>query len=53
MHTKLLNLGFIKKGEHMYVCEDITIEVRDDKVYIETLQKEVTVDELELLMLDY
>ena len=53
MHTKLLNLGFIKKSGQTYVCEDITVEVRDDKVYVEALQKEVTVYELELLMLDY
>lgn len=53
MHTKLLNLGFIKKSELIYVCEDITIEVRGDKVYVLSIQQEVTVDELESLMLDY
>lgn len=53
MHTKLLNLGFIKKSEQTYVCEDITVEIHGDKVYIVSIQQEVTLDELELLMLDY
>jgi hypothetical protein len=53
MHTKLLNLGFVKKSEHTYVCEDITIEIRGDMIYVPIINKEVSVHELELLMLDY
>ena len=51
MHTRLLNLGFIKKGDK-YVCEDIVIEVRNDKVYVESIKAEVTIDELETLLLN-
>ncbi len=50
MITRLLNLGFIKKGDK-YVCEDIVIEVRGDKVYVPVLDSEITVDELERFML--
>ena len=50
MITRLLNLGFIKKGDR-YVCEDIIIEVRDDKIYVPHLGAEVTIDELERFML--
>ena len=50
MITRLLNLGFIKKGDR-YVCEDIVIEVRDDKIYVPHLDAEVTIDELERFML--
>ena len=50
--TRLLNLGFRKLRDNMYVCEDIIVEVRDDdKVYIEHIGKEFTIDELEELML--
>lgn len=50
MHIKLLNLGFIKKGS-VYVCEDITVEIHGDMIYICSLQQEVTYDEFERLML--
>jgi hypothetical protein len=53
MHTKLLNLGFIKKSGQTYVCEDIVVELRGDKVYVVLINKEVTINELEELMLDY
>ena len=50
--TRLLNLGFCKKPNGTYVCEDIVVELRDNgKVYVPHLQMEVTVDELEDLML--
>ena len=50
--TRLLNLGFHKKSDDVYVCEDITVKiVSDDKVFIEHLSMEVTIDELEELML--
>jgi hypothetical protein len=51
MITRLLNLGFCKKPNGTYVCEDIIIEVRDDKVYVPHLGMEMTIDELEDLML--
>lgn len=50
--TRLLNLGFQKKSDDTYVCEDITVKiVSDDKVLIEHLGMEVTIHELEELML--
>lgn len=51
MIIRLLNLGFIKKANNVYVCEDIIVEVRGDKVYIPHLQAEMTIDELEHYML--
>lgn len=51
MITRLLNLGFIRKKGNTYVCEDIVIEVRGDKIYVFTLDSEITIDELEHLML--
>lgn len=51
MHTRLLNLGFIRKGDK-YVCEDIVVEMRGDKVYVESIKAEVTIDELETLLLN-
>lgn len=50
MTTRLLNLGFIKKGDK-FVCEDIIIEVRGDKIYVPLLDSEITLDELESYML--
>ena len=50
MITRLLNLGFIKKGDK-FVCEDIIIEVRGDKIYVPLLDSEITLDELENYML--
>lgn len=51
MITRLLNLGFCKKPNGTYVCEDIIIEVRGDKIYVPHLSMEMTIDELEDLML--
>lgn len=51
MITRLLNLGFLKKPNNIYVCEDVIVEVRGDKLYIEHLNMEITIDELEDLML--
>lgn len=49
---RLLNLGFQKKSEDTYVCEDITVKVLDNGKYlIVHLNMEVTIDELEELML--
>ena len=49
---RLLNLGFAKKPNGTYVCEDVVIEVRDNnKIYVPNLQMEMTLDELEDLML--
>lgn len=50
MITRLLNLGFCKKSPGIYVCEDIIVEVRGDKLYVPHLQMEITIDELEHLM---
>lgn len=50
MITRLLNLGFIKKGDK-YVSEDIIVEIHGDKIYIPHLDSEVTIDELERFML--
>lgn len=50
MITRLLNLGFYKKTKNVYVCEDIIVEVRNDKLYVPHLNMEVTIDELERLM---
>ena len=51
MLTRLLNLGFRKIKTNVYACEDIIVEVRDDKLYVPHLQMEITIDELEALML--
>ena len=51
MIIRLLNLGFHKKPNGTYVCEDIIIEVRGDKIYVPHLSMEITIDELEELML--
>lgn len=51
MLTRLLNLGFCKKPNGTYVCEDIVIEIHGDKIYVPHLQMEMTIDELEDLML--
>ena len=51
LYVELLNLGFQKKSNNIYVCEDIIIEVRNDKFYIPHLQMEVTLRELEDFML--
>lgn len=51
MIIRLLNLGFTKKANNVYICEDIIVEVRGDKVYIPHLQAEMTIDELEHYML--
>ena len=51
MHTRLLNLGFVYvKGQ--YVCEDLTVELRDGVLYIVPLEKEVTIDELEQILIN-
>ena len=50
LYVELLNLGFQKKSNNIYVCEDIIIEVRNDKYYIPHLQMELTLHELEDLM---
>ena len=54
MHTRLLNLGFVKRGDE-YVCEDIVVSVTEqgDKLLIHSLGEEVTLRELETLLLDY
>ena len=51
MLTRLLNLGFCKKPNGTLVCEDIVVEIHGDKVYVIHLQMELTIDELEDLML--
>lgn len=51
MIIRLLNLGFAKKANNVYMCEDIVVEVRGDKLYIPHLQAEMTIDELEHYML--
>lgn len=51
MITRLLNLGFAKKPNNVYVCEDIIITVEGDKIYVPHLQMYATIDELEHLML--
>ena len=51
MIIRLLNLGFHKKPNGTYVCEDIIVEVRGDKLYVPHLEMEMTIDELEDLML--
>ena len=51
MIIRLLNLGFCKKPNGTYVCEDIVVEVRGDKLYVPHLGMEITIDELEDLML--
>lgn len=51
MIVRLLNLGFCKKNNGTYVCEDIIVEVRNDKLYVPHLEMEITIDELEDLML--
>ena len=48
---RLLNLGFTKRPNGTYACEDCIIEVRGDKVYVQHLEMEMTLDELEALML--
>lgn len=52
MHTILLNLGFRYKGDNVYVCEDITVELRDGHILIMPMEQEVTLDELENLLLE-
>ena len=51
MITRLLNLGFRKKSEGVYVCEDIVVEIRGTKLYVPHMGMEITIDELESLML--
>ena len=51
MLTRLLNLGFCKKPNGTYACEDIIVEIHGDKIYVLQLQMEITIDELENLML--
>lgn len=51
MLTRLLNLGFRKRKDGTYACEDIIVEIRGDKLYVPHLQMEITIDELEALML--
>lgn len=51
MIIRLLNLGFCKKPNGTYVCEDIIVEVRGEKIYVPHLDMEITIDELENLML--
>ena len=52
MHTQLLNIGFRYKGNNIYVCEDITVELRDGHILIMPMEQEVTFDELEALLLE-
>jgi hypothetical protein len=51
MHTKLLNLGFRRVGDK-YICEDVVVEIHGDKVYIPLWNMEVTISELEELLLN-
>lgn len=50
LYVKLLNLGFRKQGDK-YICEDIVVEVRGDKIFVDHLQLEMSIHELEELML--
>lgn len=50
MHTKLLNLGFTLRGD-TYICEHIRVQIRGDLLYVFHLDKEVSLDELEQLLL--
>ena len=34
-----------------YICEDVIVEIRNDKIFVPHLQMEITIDELEELML--
>jgi hypothetical protein len=51
MKTRLLNLGFWRRPDGTYACEDIIVEIHGDKIYVPHLNVEVTIDELEDLML--
>lgn len=51
MHTRLLNLGFVFIAGQ-YVCEDITVELRDGHIVLVPLEQEVTIDELEQLLIN-
>ena len=50
LYVRLLNLGF-RKEKDKYICEDIVVEIRDDKLFVPHLQMEITIDELESTML--
>ena len=52
MHTLLLNLGFRYVGGGTYICEDITVELRDGHIFIMPIEQEVTIDELEDILLN-
>ena len=51
MILRLLNMGFRKVKDNVYAAEDLVVEVRGDLIYIVHMNGEVTIDELEKLIL--
>ena len=58
MHTDLLNMGFVKEPDGIYINRELSIKVKiiDNKITIVTKTGEVKViaiKDLELIMADY
>ena len=58
MHTELLNMGFVKEPDGIYINRELSIKVKiiDNKITIVTKTGEVKViaiKDLELIMADY
>ena len=58
MHTDLLNMGFVKEPDGIYINRELSIKVKiiDNKITIVTKTGEVkiiAIKDLELIMADY
>ena len=58
MHTELLNMGFVKEPDGIYINRELSIKVKiiDSKITIVTKTGEVkiiAIKDLELIMADY
>jgi hypothetical protein len=58
MHTELLNMGFVKEPDGVYINRELSIKVKiiDNKITIVTKTGEVkiiAIKDLELIMADY
>lgn len=58
MHTELLNMGFVKEPDGIYINRELSIKVKiiDNKITIVTKTGEVkiiAIKDLELIMADY
>jgi hypothetical protein len=58
MHTELLNMGFVKEPDGIYINRELSIKIKiiDNKITIVTKTGEVkiiAIKDLELIMADY